>query len=764
MHFVFPADAEERDADGSGKQNQWPDLPFTIAEIELINSTVSLSGSGINRILPLSFSARPPEYLELAEEPVLAYQGELVVDEHSFYIAATLDRDASLLRGNIHGTADLARLRDNFALLPESSAELAGTAVISADWSLSRGPVLFDRLNAEVLLENLRLRQDKFVLHGAGSASPRLTVAGSGGKYTFSGVDFFLEGSLPVSFGLDGSLDATGPGFAFQGRAEVQPVIDRLSVGGLLIRQSQIINVVYQGTYDGSAADIAVTAAPAVQQKKTAVIHRGEQIFHIGTLTAEAALTWPLHSLPGRTALITIQGSGLEAEMAGARFIVPEMTLKAQGGFQAGENGFAPEVTGTLHMTNGAVALPGRDLEIGGIGGELPFIWPAAGSSVGPGSLRIAEIRLSDSRLGSFAGLLRQQGEGLEIEGKLAADLLAGQAVSIAGRVNLSRQDNGLARFSLSARDVLFNAGQLASVNPGLQALTGSALVDVEADVQLDQGGIRGSMRTDIRDGNFTVGDGLEMRGVRLAVVFPDLPSLRTLPAQELSVATVRMGKVAITDMDSHFQLESPGSLFIEKMSGRWAGGRVFTDAFRLSADQDIETALFCDRLELAAILNQLGLAEAGGQGTLSGRIPLVYGNRELFIDDGFLFTTPDRKGILQIRRSEHLMLGMPSGIPQLSPLHFAGAALRDFEYNWATLRILSEEDNLLLQLQIDGKPREKMPYRFDQQKNVFVPLEKGAPGGIEQPVRLDVNFRVPVNEFFRRQDEILPLLRLFTE
>jgi hypothetical protein len=208
------------------------------------------------------------------------------------------------------------------------------------------------------------------------------------------------------------------------------------------------------------------------------------------------------------------------------------------------------------------------------------------------------------------------------------------------------------------------------------------------------------------------------------------------------------------------FQVESPESLFIERISGRWSGGRIFTGGFRLRPDmQEVEIALICDRLELAQILSQLGLAEAEGEGRMSGRIPLLYADQTIFVDDGFLFTTPGERGNLRIRQSEYLTTGIPADVAQFSPLHFAGAALGNFEYNWAKLNVNSQEENLLLMLQIDGKPKERLPYRFDAERNLFVRLEKGDAGGIDQPIKLDVNFRVPVNELFRHHSQIMRYL-----
>jgi hypothetical protein len=87
---------------------------------------------------------------------------------------------------------------------------------------------------------------------------------------------------------------------------------------------------------------------------------------------------------------------------------------------------------------------------------------------------------------------------------------------------------------------------------------------------------------------------------------------------------------------------------------------------------------------------------------------------------------------------------------------------MADFEYNWAKLQIKSEDENLLLKLQVDGKPTEKLPFRFDAKNNVFVRLDDGSKGGIDQPIQLDVNFNVPVNEIFYYKDKLMPLFQKF--
>ena len=53
----------------------------------------------------------------------------------------------------------------------------------------------------------------------------------------------------------------------------------------------------------------------------------------------------------------------------------------------------------------------------------------------------------------------------------------------------------------------------------------------------------------------------------------------------------------------------------------------------------------------------------------------------------------------------------------------------------------------------------DKLPFRFDSDRKVFVRLKDESKGGIDQPVKLDVNFNVPVNELLEYK-EIIPLFR----
>ena len=89
----------------------------------------------------------------------------------------------------------------------------------------------------------------------------------------------------------------------------------------------------------------------------------------------------------------------------------------------------------------------------------------------------------------------------------------------------------------------------------------------------------------------------------------------------------------------------------------------------------------------------------------------------------------------------------MPQNSPQFAQLDFAGAALRDFNYNWVKLSLVSEGEDVMLRMNLDGRPAKPLPFHYDQKSGTFERLKISSEKGIDQPIVLDVNFRIPFNE-----------------
>ena len=78
--------------------------------------------------------------------------------------------------------------------------------------------------------------------------------------------------------------------------------------------------------------------------------------------------------------------------------------------------------------------------------------------------------------------------------------------------------------------------------------------------------------------------------------------------------------------------------------------------------------------------------------------------------------------------------------------LDYSMKALENFSYNWTKLSFNSQKDDLLITMQLDGKPADPLPFGY--KNGQIVPSEQGP--GLQHPIRLDVNFRLPMQDLFQ--------------
>jgi hypothetical protein len=153
----------------------------------------------------------------------------------------------------------------------------------------------------------------------------------------------------------------------------------------------------------------------------------------------------------------------------------------------------------------------------------------------------------------------------------------------------------------------------------------------------------------------------------------------------------------------------------------------VDSGSLRITAGkQDYNMTLYCQRLELSRILEQLGSVNARGTGTVNGRIPIAYSSGVIRFDDGFLFSTPGETGRIQLSGTEVLTRGIPAGTPQFAQVDLAREALKDYAYSWAKLGLASEGEDFVMRLQFDGKPANPLPFIYKKEIGSFIRVEAG--------------------------------------
>ncbi|MBW6520671.1 MAG: YdbH domain-containing protein [Desulfoarculaceae bacterium] len=362
------------------------------------------------------------------------------------------------------------------------------------------------------------------------------------------------------------------------------------------------------------------------------------------------------------------------------------------------------------------------------------------------GSLQLARIMLNGQDLGGLLLSAEQQAEGVLFAGSHESKVLQGMNLKIKGEAGRSPVKGLHGSLQLSAPKQKFTAFNLGRLVQAKQELTLAGEIGLQAAGSFSEGRKNGDFQLQLHNTRLELpASEVVVSGLNLSLALPDLFQQRSLPAQPLSFASAKVGNLVFADGKFAFQVESSTSLLLESGVFGWCDGHVSTESLRLStSSKEYEITLLCDRLSLADLFAQLGVERAEGEGTLNGRIPITVVDGRLRFVDGLLSSPPGEGGKIRMRDVGLLTAGIPEGSAQFAQLDFAGEALKDFSYNSAKLLLKSEDDDLLLQIKLDGQPVHPLPFRYNSQLGSFTRLQVGETGGIIQPIRLDINLRLP--------------------
>jgi len=268
---------------------------------------------------------------------------------------------------------------------------------------------------------------------------------------------------------------------------------------------------------------------------------------------------------------------------------------------------------------------------------------------------------------------------------------------------------------------------------------------------------LKSNMLLTVNDGKFFMLDNnLTAGGINSVIEFNDLLSFQTVPGQVLTINSIEKNKIKIDDARVRFSMEQGKSLLVENIKFRWCNGLVSTEAIRFpQKNSEYSLTLYCDRLELTQLLEQMGAFNAEGMGTLNGRIPVVFSNGNISFDNGFLFSTPGKGGKIMIENSDRITTGIPMDSPQFSQLDLAQEALKDFNYKWAKLKFHTQEDTLFVDMELDGEPSKILPFEYSKESGGFIRVDASSPGSHFQGIKLDVNLKLPFNEVIKSGNKL---------
>ncbi|MBC2713028.1 MAG: YdbH domain-containing protein [Desulfosarcina sp.] len=429
-------------------------------------------------------------------------------------------------------------------------------------------------------------------------------------------------------------------------------------------------------------------------------------------------------------------------------------TLTLSTRFQQ-QRGDAPAVDAQMRFSNGQFHHKNSGLHLSGGRLDIPFRSDpkATGSD---GTFSVVRVVHNQQSLGKIQGRVTQKKDALAFTATHVSDLFPGLTAALTGTVFTSG-------FRFRDADITFQippyelpaASDLARFVPAAKGLTLSGTVSAQGKAAISRKGLDGFLDVEMTGGALTMAEKkITVEGIDTTLRFPELPRIRSGPAQQIRFARAAMGGIVVDGGTFDVQVESETTLFVEKGRLFWCGGKVDAQALRITAGkQDYNVSLYCQRLGLSRILEQLGSMNARGTGTVNGRIPIVYSNGNIRFDDGFLFSTPGEAGRIQLTGTEILTRGIPAGTAQFAQVELAQEALKDYAYTWAKLGLVSEGEDFVMRLQFDGKPANPLPFVYKKEIGSFVRVEAGAQGSVFQGIGLDVNLRLPLNQLLQYKD-----------
>lgn len=433
-------------------------------------------------------------------------------------------------------------------------------------------------------------------------------------------------------------------------------------------------------------------------------------------------------------------GTEISYELAGDAFNVDDnfsvSSYKADGEITF----VGSTVSANLRTTIPEISLKKSKISLINSSLQLPFHYPYIASDT-TGEIKIEEIQYQKKKSGTLSASLLQSPTGIDFSTIFTTPFVPGLNLTCDGTTLLTTDVSVRCRFP----ETVFNSTTFPDFVPLPEGISINGLLAADGEFHIKNEVPAGKIRVDYKNGTLTHGEN-KLSGINVEVVFPRLPLLQSHQGQLCTINSLDFGKIKLSDARIHFRIEDEQSIFLEKIQASWCGGKVESGSFALSSDMKaLETTLYCDRLGFTELLAQFGIDGTEGQGSLNGRLPMIINKQGVVFEDGFLFSTPGNSGIVRFNNTQQLHQGMPD-INGSAYLDYSMKALENFSYNWAKLSFNSQQDDLLIAMQLDGKPADPLPFGY--KNGQIVPSSQGP--GLQHPIRLDVNFRLPMHDLFQ--------------
>ncbi|MCB2181806.1 MAG: YdbH domain-containing protein [Desulfobulbaceae bacterium] len=459
----------------------------------------------------------------------------------------------------------------------------------------------------------------------------------------------------------------------------------------------------------------------------------------------------------GNATFDTITRLGLEMADNTFQASVPVMTIQSRGTILKEQK---IKIESTTQFSKASFSHLPAGINFEGASLNLPISFPLSDDAVS-GALSVPRISWQKKDLGHLSGEIKIDRQAVRLSLDFVSKLFPGLTASSTLVSDMTENREREPQISVTVPPCKLTDFSFRKISPTLKTdalfsgiISGSGNIKLgsKQDGQFDLSLSEATLQ--IPEKKITI------TGMNTEINFPELPIPHSSPAQTFRFASGKFKDLHIKDGMVNYTIESPDSLLVEEADFDWAEGSIHTYALRLKKGTPLpRIILYCNKLRLTSILAQLGIEQVSGDGTVNGRIPVTVSDGKVTFEESFLYSTPGEGGLVQIGAADFLTAAIPRNAPQFSQLDFAQEALRDFSYGWAKLNLITEGEDLILQLKLDGKPEHPLPFSYDGKTGSFHRIEKISGQGMTRPIRLDVNFRFPLNSFLDYDKSVKDLM-----
>lgn len=750
-----------------------PAIPFD--RLEVLNSLIVFDWEGTPFRIPFSLRLiTDPDRPETLEGMLTATPFNQPVTLQTDLDLKTLSADISLLTKAFR----IGALRE--LLPPAAHVSMDGKLYVAATGRVALSPMAVEDIRAAVELKDYAFRLGALALSprdGNGAGIGLRVDQTAAGAWGIRVSDVAIQGPVPVFVPeTTVAVALNGKTVTLSGESNLRMSAD-IGVGDIALKHPLSMNIPFSGTLAPDRSGVFSlsggfeTDEIRLAKGNIVVSTRSPRFGMDGRFAPEnvsadlrVRLARTEISAPGMTATIpeiTVSGNMAPAHPQAVALAVAardtvcetgDMTARLPSATLEGrlslENGLSWD--GRFKLSDGTAGHGGVKAGMSGLSAELPFAWPWRSDTAG-GRFSVKRITRDGKAMGAISGRITPTPEGVAYSGKVNAAPLSGFGIDWKGEAAFLRPDMPI-DVSFSAKYRPKSPLALTQLVPAADGITLEGELSLNGRWQRIGNRMTGTATLALKDGTVTAADrNLTVEGLGVQLEIPELMQLESAPAQRMSAASVRLGALNFKDLEMRFQVEPGGSVLLEKGGFKWCGGNVNLRSLRiLPGVADYDLILYCDRVNLAELLRQLGAAKADGEGAVNGRIPVRLKDGVFRFDDGFLYSTPGDGGTIHVTAAEMLTAGIPENSPQFAQIDLAREALKSYDYKWVRLRLFSEGENLMLRLQFDGKPTRPLPFVYKKEFGGFARVETDHPGSNFQGIRLDVNLGLPLDRILR--------------